>query len=228
MTASAVDFAPLAPTYVHRGEGEARFAWVTNGHRTGPDPAFDQDLANSDHAAVIPTKGALIPEWLLVVPRTEAISLAALPLRARGAVSQVVRQAAKRVEEVAGASVIFEHGAGCVGSASGCGVDQAHVHVVGLGRSFVQSVLSDLSTSLEWTAADPHDPWADIPKGADYLLLEHDRRAWTALTRNPTSQFMRRRVAHFIGSPEKWDYKCYPHAHNAERTKALFRSFRVT
>lgn len=74
MTASALDFAPLPPTYVHGGLGAARFAWVADGHRTGPDPVFDQDLANSDYAAVIPTKGALIPEWLLVVPRIKAVS----------------------------------------------------------------------------------------------------------------------------------------------------------
>lgn len=124
--------------------------------------------------------------------------------------------------------MIFEHGAGSVGSASGCGVDQAHVHVAGLEQGFVQSLLGDTSTSLQWTAADPYDPWADIPKGADYLLLAQDGCAWTALTLNPISQFIRRRIADFVGSPGKWDYKNYPYAYNAERTKTIFQSFRVS
>ena len=227
MTASVVDFATLAPLATGNGAGRRRFAWVTAGHRAGPDRIFDCDLGNAEHAAVVPTVGAIIPEWLLVVPRVEALSAAELPVRSRHDVLRVAHQVAGRVREVAGASVVFEHGAGRAGSLGGCGVDQAHLHVVGLGGDFVQSVLGGGSASLTWTPADPQDPWSAIPKGADYLLIMQDGRAWTALTQDPVSQFMRRRIASFVGFPGEWDYRRYPHADNAERTKSIFQSIQA-
>jgi hypothetical protein len=54
----------------------SRFAWILRGATSGPDEAFDEDLACYPEAAVIPTRGAFVPTWLLVVPRTPCLSLA--------------------------------------------------------------------------------------------------------------------------------------------------------
>ena len=199
-----------------------RFGWVLAGERSGPDSVFDHDLLGAACAALTPTKGAIVPEWLLVVPRLPALSVAQLPASFRKDVFEIATAASDRIKGVAGGSVIFEHGAGHLGSASGCGVDQAHLHVVGLGRSFVDSVLRDHSAGLEWMQANVSDPWAGLPYDADYLLIVDEDRAWVALPPSPVSQFMRRRIANFVGSPGEWDYRRYPHAENARRTKSAF------
>lgn len=213
----------LASILADGGRPARRFGWVAAGHRLGPDRVFDQDLAEMDAVAVLPTKGAIVPEWLLVVPKIEALSLAEVGSLARRAVLDCVKEVEEHVSQAAGDAVIFEHGAGRRGSASGCGVDQAHLHVVGLDRHFVESVLVMPSAELRWRSVDTTDPWEGLPPGSDYLMMMHGETAWRALTSTPTSQFMRRRIAHFVGTPGEWDYRRYPHADNAERTKALFR-----
>jgi diadenosine tetraphosphate (Ap4A) HIT family hydrolase len=200
-----------------------RFAWVSDGRRAGPDRVFDADLANMDAAAVVPTKGAIIPEWLMVIPRVRAISVAAIEGDRRKAVLDCAQRVRNVVGNVAGDAVMFEHGSAQVGSAAGCGVDQAHIHVVGLSEAFVSAMLRDDSAGLEWRSVANSDPWEHIPNATEYLLLSHGERSWIAQTHAPLSQFMRRRIADFVGTPGEWDYRRHPHAANAERSKHLFR-----
>ena len=46
-----------------------RFDWVVDGQTKGADRQIDVDLGGFADAAIVPSLGALIPEWLLIVPR---------------------------------------------------------------------------------------------------------------------------------------------------------------
>jgi len=199
-----------------------RFAWVVAGERSGPDPVFDIDIGSYDFAAVIPTRGALLPEWLMLVPRIPCLAIRELDAPARRLLIEYAHEVSEWVAAAANHAVIFEHGAERVGSAVGCGVDQAHLHVVGIDGGFADWVVRN-SEGVIWDEANARDPWGGIGSASDYMVLIDGLRAWKALIHIPTSQFLRRKVATFLGRPEEWDYRRHPNVENAKRTTAIFR-----
>ena len=198
-----------------------RFAWILQGASCGPDATFDEDLADFAEAAVIPTRGALDAEWLLVVPRRPCLSIAELAAPDRARLLAISDAVSTQVSTVAGNSVTFEHGPGQRGSATGCGVDQAHLHVVG-GDSDLLDRLVEAIDDTAWSGVDHSDPWQLLPVGADYLMIRDRERAVRALVDSPTSQRLRRAIALMLGREYEWDYRLHPHEANARRTKEVF------
>jgi diadenosine tetraphosphate (Ap4A) HIT family hydrolase len=94
-----------------------------------PRPVYDEILFEVDGCVVTPTLGSIVPNWLLIVPRSSVLNFAQWSLATRQSpidlVEKVVanRRSAERV-------VWFEHGPVQSGSIVGCGVDQAHLHVI--------------------------------------------------------------------------------------------------
>jgi diadenosine tetraphosphate (Ap4A) HIT family hydrolase len=195
-----------------------RFAWITDGKLQGPDPACDAALRVCPEALAIPTVGAIVPNWALVVPRFPALSLAMLSGPRRKAVVDLAEAAAKTMGSLEDA-VFFEHGPRVRDSAIGCGVDQAHLHVIVSEVDFVESALKD--DTVTWTLVRSADPW-DSVKGLEYYLLRAPVGTFIGIPRIQTSQFFRRHIARAAGLPDQWDYNRWPHYKNVRRTYERF------
>ena len=200
----------------------SRFAWILQGASRGADSLFDDDLADFAEAAIIPTRGALVAEWLLVVPRKPVLSIAELGQSDRARLLAIASNVAAQVSVQAGAFVMFEHGPGQRGSAMGCGVDQAHLHIVG-GAPDLLDRLVKAAVGAAWSDTDHDDPWQAMPSDSDYLMIRDRDRAVRANVTSPTSQYLRRALAVVLGREQEWDYRSYPHERNAHRTKEMFR-----
>jgi ATP adenylyltransferase len=200
---------------------QSRFDWVVQGAARGPDDVFDEDLAEFPQAAVIPTRGAFVAEWLLIVPRIRSLSVAGLDQTQRTRVLAVAEAVSARMSARTGASVIFEHGPRQRGSATGCGVDQAHLHVVGGAADLLDRLIEQVDDA-NWSTADYADPWQGTPPLCEYLMVRDRDRAVTALVNSSTSQRLRRALADVLGCSHEWDYRLYPHEWNARRTKEMF------
>ncbi len=207
------DAKPLAP--------QTRFDWILQGAPHGPDDVFDEDLAGYAEAAVIPTRGALVAGWLLVVPRTPCLSVAELKRLDRLRLLAIAEEASARMSAQAGTSVMFEHGPGRAGAAGGCGVDQAHLHVI-VGAPDLLDNLVEQVGEVEWSRVDHADPWAAVLPGSDYLMIRNRDRAVRAIVDDPTPQRLRRALAEVLGRGHEWDYRTHPNASNARRTKEMF------
>jgi hypothetical protein len=119
-----------------------------------------------------------------------------------------------------GSTFLFEHGARKVGSVTGCGVDQAHVHLANLEGDFVQSVLSrDLNA--RWIQVDASDPWNGIGPDREYHLVSDFRRAFVSFSISGKSQYFRRVFAEELYRPTEWDYRLFPNEQNAQTTVRL-------
>ena len=199
----------------------SRFDWVVQGASRGPDNVFDEDLAEFPPAAVIPTRGAFVAEWLLVVPRVRCLSVAELSHTERARVLAVAETVSARVSARVGASVLFEHGPRRRGSATGCGVEQAHLHVVGGAPDLLDRLIEQVAEA-KWSTADHSDPWQGIPPDEEYLMVRDYGRAARAVVSSATSQRLRRALADVLGCGEEWDYRSHPHEWNARRTKEMF------
>ena len=198
------------------GVHSRRFEWVTARAKTGPDRPSDRDLADLSVAAIVPSKGALTSDWLLVVPRSPCLAVGQLQPASRAEVLSCARMTADAVRRVAGEAVIFEHGASGFGSPHGCGVDQAHLHVVGLPEQFV-SYVAEQTPEFRWQSVSTDDPWAGIPIGSDYLLVMSSTTALVAIVHRPTSQLLRKQAASYLQRRDEWNYKSHPQAANVAR-----------
>ena len=195
---------------------EARFDWVLKGMRQGPNPSFDVDFCMDEYAAVIPTMGSLVSGWLLIVPRVPVLSISELNDADQEKYMEIVIGAAAEVKDLAKHTFMFEHGPCLSGSLVGCGVDQAHTHVVPLNFDLISTCLEN--TEWDWSEVNCSTPWSSISEGQHYYLISNFERAYVAYPSEQASQFFRRKIAQGLGVENEWDYKLYPNKENALRT----------
>lgn len=200
-----------------------RFSWIVQGASHGPNKDFDEDLGRYTEAAIIPTRGAFLPEWLLVVPRTPCLSIAELDKIERDRILAIAADVSNQISSRSGSFVIFEHGPSRRQTLMGCGVDQAHLHVVGGEPNLIDRLIDHVSEA-SWSTVDHADPWAELPSGSDYLMIRNDQRSVRAIIDNPVSQRLRRALADVVGHGEEWNYRSHPNVQIARQTKAMFRN----
>ncbi len=201
-----------------------RFEWVTQGTRRGPSDLFDVPLYADGAAVVVPSVGSLVPGWTLIVPTKPAPNLATLTRSERQSL-ELARSAVRMRLEGAfeGQIYEFEHGARTYGDTMGCGVDQAHLHLVPLPFDLLSA--SDALDCFETRrfTGDDSDPWNCIPADVDYWLVRDTQSGdgVIAFPRVPESQALRRLIARQLGSSE-WDYKISSFPINATITRRVF------
>jgi len=201
---------------------ERRFAWVIEGQKRGPRSPFDVDLCESSVAAVTPTVGAITPAWVLVVPRRAAFCFADISSTDRQPINGLINGVRREMETFAGESYLFEHGARTVGSKTGCGVDQAHAHLVQLKGNLLRSAIADCS--MRWCPIDSKDPWSEIELGREYYLISDFGQSFVAYPEAQRSQYFRRLIARDLLRPEEWDYRLFENEQNARETVRRFGS----
>ena len=189
---------------------------------------WDRPIAQTDDWLVVPSKGSLIPGWLLVVPREHSLCSGALSAPERSSLFHVASVVSGAVQEAFGMpATVFEHGPATHGDVAGCGINHTHLHVVPLGFSLVlcASRVADLGS---WRDATRDDLQSSHSRSTSYLaVLESNRQLLMSEPLRPTSQALRRVIAAEIGFPERWDYRIYDGASEVAETMQRLRGFRV-
>jgi ATP adenylyltransferase len=184
-------------------------------------PVYDEVLFETHGCVVTPTLGSILPNWLLVVPRASAINFARLRLTGAAEPSHLVEAILAKFEIALGRAIWFEHGPSAGGSLVGCGVDQAHLHLlIDAPFSFQDFVREAKQASgLEWDRGFAQTAYRSLKTDMSYLLAaEADRAAVAQNVENVGSQFFRRVVAKLIHKPEVWDYRSHAHLNNVRET----------
>src|SRR5688572_22883211 len=91
---------------------------------------WDTPLFESENFSCVPSVGALVEGWLLVVPKNHALSCSRIGAGHRNEFASFVETVATALQLKYGVVSLFEHGAGRCRSSIGCGVDYAHLHLV--------------------------------------------------------------------------------------------------
>jgi ATP adenylyltransferase len=194
-----------------------RFGWVVRGERRGPNPLCDVDLGDDQDAAVVPTLGALVENWVLVIPRRPTISFARVAVASRKKCHELIVGVSERVCLPQKHVYYFEHGPAQVGTVTGCGVDQAHVHVVPLAFDLINAA-TGCGSKIRWRKADVVDPWRDLAGDRDYYVISNFSEAYVGEPEEKQSQFFRRVIARAIGRPDEWDFRPNPFYENVAVT----------
>jgi diadenosine tetraphosphate (Ap4A) HIT family hydrolase len=188
-------------------------------------PPWNQVLFQTDNFVVVPTVGALVDGWLLIVTRESRICMGAIDDSLRRELEQVVTFFAEALQDCYGNVAMFEHGPSCFGLPVGCGVDHAHLHLLPAPGNLVNDVGRVSSVDLQWRLADGLGTATEYFKaGKAYLYVEQPiGRATISNASEAPSQLFRKVVAYQIGHPEKYDWQSNPMESNVIRTNHTVR-----
>ena len=173
---------------------------------------WDTPLFESKSFLALPTVGALVEGWLLVIPKEATISFAHLSPRLLSELKGFLEEVVPVLESHYGPVCIFEHGPAKTGSTLGCGVDYAHLHLVPT-RFDIHAGAKLVAPEVHWETIDcleDINALAANPNGYWFLQQVYNSSCCyvgTIESGEPMSQLFRRVIANYLGSPSKYDWK---------------------
>jgi diadenosine tetraphosphate (Ap4A) HIT family hydrolase len=178
-----------------------------------------QPIAPAEHFHVLPSKGALVPGWVLIVPKDHKLSLSELTCAEQTEIDALVFRISDRMLGSFGPVTMFEHGATCPGSTFGCGLDHAHLHLTALPFDLTDAVRM---RTENWFWNPSLAPWCVGPQRDPYLAMTNRHGEW--LKCHPDAvpkQFFRSIIAEQLGMAAEYDYDLYPRFENVSRCLAV-------
>lgn len=197
-----------------------RFQAILSSGSQGREP-WDKIVCESESFVAFPSLGSMVAGWLLIVPRRPLLNLRLLTNAERDELRNFTATVIAKMNVFPGKAYGFEHGNNTVGGPVGCGVDQAHLHIVPLEFDLVQAAREKLDDNIEWTERDNAANFdATIPHSGEYVSIwsPADRYGLTGVMHEPRSQWVRRVIAEKLGREQAWDYKAHPDIQNLTKT----------
>lgn len=186
----------------------------------------DQPLWRGIHSVIVPTLGMIVPNWFLIIPELHTFNFAQQTLAAREELAVLAATITDAVAVSGDELLVFEHGARHAGSAVGCGLDHAHLHLVVAPSALVNTIWSamegDLEAEQKETALDGLYQSIDAEQPY-YMAWRSGRRVLEQPARQEVSQRFRRIIAAAAGVPDQWNYREHPFHDNISNTIAAVR-----
>ena len=188
---------------------------------TGAAP-WNRPLAETPHFVVVPSLGALVEGWLLVVPKEHYISMGAMPNELRAEADSLVPEVREFLRSSYNSPVVeFEHGPSAALHGTGCGVDHAHLHLVPLACDLLRGVEPFVHSSVEWKPCTWAERIAAFERGWDYLYLKPEGKpGLIAVSDDFGSQVFRRAIAAQLGRANEFSWREYPRVEVVQSTIA--------
>jgi diadenosine tetraphosphate (Ap4A) HIT family hydrolase len=186
---------------------------------------WNEPLFESDNFVVIPSLGALVEGWLLLVPKSHFICIGALPKSLLREMGELKATACSFVRDVYGNVVAFEHGPYDNSRKVGCGVDHAHLHIVSISFDLEHAVTPLLPIDTQWLPAGFRDCREAFQNHRDYLYLEQPVGVGRiALNDQLAGQLFRRAIASALGVPDRYNWREHSNLQNVNATIARARA----
>ena len=206
---------------------EGRFAVLFRASAPDSRPAHDQVLLEGEDWVVVPTLGAIVPNWLIAVPRTPALNFRAWKNHLGKTPQTVLIDLCDRLDLSCSDVVWFEHGPAVLNSEIGCGADYAHLHIIFQPcftfKDFVEQTMA--LSGITWMKTRFEEAYDTLPCEDSYLVAGSGGDSiLSTRVESVGSQFFRRVVGALCGQAGVWDYRLFPHKRNIMKTIANFRA----
>ena len=211
-------------------EISGRFATLLYGSKSEPQ-IHDRPLLETQDWLIAPTLGAIVPGWLLAIPRMRALNFRDWRRVSAENPISIVDAVCKHLGLARSEVVWFEHGPAEQGSAAGCGVDYAHLHILIKPRFSFETFANRTKSmsDLHWQTTDGSDAYSYLNHIGSYLIGGSGDLAIVASNVEATgSQYFRRVVGSLTSQDEQWDYRQHPHSKNIATTIENFRTLERT
>jgi ATP adenylyltransferase len=168
-------------------------------------------IAETEHLVAVPSVGALVPGWLLVLPKKHHLNFAET-VRGNSHIESELESMAVRWESLYGPLTWFEHGPKEAGSEVGCSIDHAHMHLAPLGEINLLHAAEDSPEGIYFKEVEElKEVGQAIDSNQSYLYIRLPNSThWLAGSNRIPSQSLRRVIAARQGRYEEWDWKQFP------------------
>jgi ATP adenylyltransferase len=204
-----------------------RFAWIMDDSMSRSEALWDREILRTERFVAVPSAGSLVAGWMLVVPRRPMLNLSQTTADERNELEGIASDIADRLGVGGQEIYFFEHGSRAVGSLTGCGVDQAHLHIVPLPFDLIAAATARKDGGIAWR--DERDDILGLdalPADGEYVALwsRSDRRPMIGAVMEPVSQWIRRVIADKLGIGAEWNYRSHPQQDRVRETLRLLRT----
>lgn len=194
-----------------------------------PIEDWDKPIFKSSNFVSFPSVGALVPGYMLVLPRQCELSMAQIKTRFVPELIEFTYKVAFHVQKCFGPNVvIYEHGPKAChivdDSCSAC-IDHAHFHVVPIPniplKTHVFDKLPKSTTILPTTMSR-----LQLYSLHNYLYLEYPLgHGWVFINERFPSQLIRGVIAELIGIPDEFNWRKHPQFDNLTKTILRFDGY---
>lgn len=187
--------------------------------RQGSVKAWNEPLFESPNFVALPSLGALVEGWLLLVPKNHFICMGALPDSVAAEMQEMKHILCSALQQIYRQVCVFEHGPSKPNCSVGCGVDHAHLHVLPVTFDLASAVAPFLPENVHWSEAGMEECRAAFRRGEDYLYFEQPiGEGRIATHKGFESQLFRRAIATHIGAPNQFNWREFPQFPNVSAT----------
>jgi ATP adenylyltransferase len=176
---------------------------------------WDTPIFESPSFVALPSVGALVEGWLLVVPKANALSFAQLPESLFSELEAFLQEVVSVLEPLYGPVSIFEHGPSAARSTIGCGVDYAHLHLVPTRCDLLLGA-KQVADNIQWQQIESFKTIRCQAVPADGYWFAQQTYGTspcyfgTCTNGKPISQLFRRVIANGLDCPSAYDWKSVP------------------
>jgi ATP adenylyltransferase len=190
-----------------------------------PNKPWNVPLLESPNFVVLPSLGALVEGWLLIVPKHHFVSFGEIPDTVTSEFVNLKAATCEIIRQVYGTVCAFEHGPSRAGCNVGCGVDHAHVHLVPLEFDLAAAVAPHLPEKSSWSKGNLADCCGAFLEGADYLYLEQPLGEGRIIKGDRLgSQLFRRAIADRLAISEQYNWRTHSQLATIEKTIEALRT----
>lgn len=181
---------------------------------------WNEEIIRDGTVRVLPSKGAIVSPWLLLIPQLHVPSTALLPLSEKYAIARLLKLLRHRASSSGHNLMIFENGSPFFGAKVSCGIDHAHIHVLELKFDLVKLIRSHLPELY-----CEHAPWAlnSYVPATPYIYIDDGISSHYFDASSTESQFVRKLIASEIGCGSEFHYDLFPRINNILSTISCFR-----
>jgi ATP adenylyltransferase len=173
---------------------------------------WDTPIFESRSFMALPTVGALVEGWLLVVPKTPTLSFSRLSMDQFSELEVFLDEIMPTIEACYGSVSVFEHGPAVTGSSVGCGVDYAHLHLVPAKCDLLKGA-QQIAPNITWSQIKCFNEIRQCAMHTDgYWFLKQNYKSdicylGKCQEGEPISQLFRRVIAGSLGNASAYDWK---------------------
>ena len=193
---------------------------VVGHHIVQSKAPWDHILFETPNFIVVPTRGAIVEGWVLIVTRTHYLCMGALENELVSELRELCGLVCAALQECYGPVRIFENGPTKPKQAVGCGVDHAHLHALPTDFNLIEGIQDICGHSLQWIPANGIQDAVELhERGLPYLYVEQPTgEAYLTTRPDFESQLFRRAIATYYGRPDCYDWRVFPEEDNVRLT----------
>lgn len=198
---------------------------IPNGNSGNPF-VWDSLIFESANFVVVPTLGAIVEGWLIIVPKPHFLCFGEMPLEFFSELQNLTRHILFSSRKLYGPTVLFEHGPSAPSQNMGCTIDHAHLHVVPTNCDLLISSSDFCPQKFNWTPTGAlTNSKILFESNQPYLYIQqNDGKQFFAVSENFPRQFLRRVIAKHHGNHDQFDWETFPFVENIERTLERYQS----